>query len=112
MPWSKLHVGRNLLNAADKRSAFVTVPYVWSEQYGSMVQILGKPGDKSLTLVSDAAKRQFMEVYVDDENLVGIGAVNYSKAMPKARRAIIQKWRIGEFLDLFPEIKQRDEVDA
>jgi NADPH-dependent 2,4-dienoyl-CoA reductase/sulfur reductase-like enzyme len=75
------------------------VPYVWSYQYGRLLQIVGQPRRGSLALVSGgvADGERFVAVYGDPrDRVVGAVCVDNAKAMLACRKAIKRQARIDE----------------
>ena len=78
------------------------VPYVWSYQYGRLLQIVGQPRRGSLARMSGgvADGERFVAVYGDPrDRVVGAVCVDNAKAILACRKAIKRQARIDE-LDL------------
>jgi 3-phenylpropionate/trans-cinnamate dioxygenase ferredoxin reductase subunit len=78
------------------------VPYVWSYQYGRLLQIVGQPRRGSLARMSGgvADGERFVAVYGDPQDrVVGAVCVDNARAMLACRKAIKRQARIDE-LDL------------
>lgn len=68
-----------------------SVPYVWSDQYGDRIQIVGRPrSDDDLTLLDETDGRH-LAAFERDGRLVGVMAVNSPRRIIKARRAILSR---------------------
>jgi NADPH-dependent 2,4-dienoyl-CoA reductase/sulfur reductase-like enzyme len=66
-----------------------SVPYVWSDQYGRRIQIIGRPrGTDEVTLVEDGDAGKHVAAYERDGRLVGLMAVNSARVIAKGRRAV------------------------
>ena len=61
------------------------VPYVWSDQYGHRIQILGRPAFAETRILRDDP---LAAVYVDAETVVGAVVVDDPRSFMKLRRAI------------------------
>jgi NADPH-dependent 2,4-dienoyl-CoA reductase/sulfur reductase-like enzyme len=78
------------------------VPYVWSHQYGRLLQIVGQPRRGSLARMSGGVSdgERFVAVYGDPQDrVVGAVCVDNARAMLACRKAINRQARIDE-LDL------------
>jgi 3-phenylpropionate/trans-cinnamate dioxygenase ferredoxin reductase subunit len=78
------------------------VPYVWSYQYGRLLQIVGQPRRGSLARMSGgvADGERFIAVYGDPQDrVVGAVCVDNARAMLACRKAVKRQARIDE-LDL------------
>lgn len=66
------------------------VPYVWSDQYGVRIQILGRPSAGILSATSGAVSQgQYSAVYTNmDGEIAGAVAVNDSKIITTYRKAM------------------------
>ena len=64
--------------------------FVWSDQYGGKITLLGRPGpDDTCTLVrTEGPRRRFAAVYRHDGDLTAVLTVNWPKALVAARRAM------------------------
>ena len=82
--------GRNVVVGASEATPYSTVPFVWSDQYGSRIQVAGHPGgdDRVEVLVGSVDDRSFVAGYERDGRLVGIMALNQIRAFVKMRRIL------------------------
>jgi NADPH-dependent 2,4-dienoyl-CoA reductase/sulfur reductase-like enzyme len=65
-----------------------SVPYVWSDQYGQRIQIVGRPkADDDITVIDDPDGRH-VAVYERAGRVVGVLTVDAPRTMLKGRRAI------------------------
>ncbi|MBL7493522.1 FAD-dependent oxidoreductase [Frankia sp. AgB1.9] len=82
-------VGWNLLNPRAPR-AYTPVPYVWSDQYDTRLQIIGRPGpaDTLMILEDDPGARRFVAAYLRADAVVGGFAMNAPSQALALRRAI------------------------
>lgn len=69
--------------------AATSVPYVWSDQYGSRIQIVGRPGaSDEVTLRLDDDGCRHVAAFERAGRLVGLMAVDSPRTIIKARKAI------------------------
>jgi 3-phenylpropionate/trans-cinnamate dioxygenase ferredoxin reductase subunit len=66
------HAAASLLAGAPGAEAFGPVPYFWSDQYGTKIQLVGDPlpGDEVRVVEGSAEERRFVAVYGRDGRLV------------------------------------------
>lgn len=65
-----------------------SVPYVWSDQYGRRIQIVGRPRpDDAVTVVEDPEGRH-LAAYERNGRLVAVMGVGSARAIARARRAV------------------------
>jgi NADPH-dependent 2,4-dienoyl-CoA reductase/sulfur reductase-like enzyme len=75
------------------------VPYVWSDQYGQKIQIVGRPtADDDLTLIEDPAGGKHMAIYERAGRVVGMLTIDAPKTMLRGRKAIASKSSAPELL--------------
>jgi NADPH-dependent 2,4-dienoyl-CoA reductase/sulfur reductase-like enzyme len=80
------HVAASITGSALPRAQ---VPYVWSDQYGHRIQIVGRPADGDLAYCSGTAADRLTAVYTDpSERIVGALVVDAPRTMMKIRRGI------------------------
>jgi NADPH-dependent 2,4-dienoyl-CoA reductase/sulfur reductase-like enzyme len=78
------------------------VPYVWSDQYGHRIQIVGRPSDGVLAHCSGGASDKLVAVYTADGGpVVGAVVVDDPRALLKLRRAVAARTPLAD-LDLVP----------
>lgn len=76
------------------------VPYVWSDQYGQRIQIVGRPrATDVVTVLEDATDGRHVAVYERDGRVVGMLTVGAPKLMLRGRRAIAAGQPASELLD-------------
>ncbi|WP_330280481.1 MULTISPECIES: FAD-dependent oxidoreductase [unclassified Streptomyces] len=69
------------------------LPYVWSDQYDSHLQIAGRPdADDALELVSGSFDSGFVAVYRRDGAVTGVLAVDSPKEFGRLRRELRGTW--------------------
>ena len=74
----------------------VTVPYVWSDQYGHRIQIVGRPAAGKPVLLRGG--RSTLAAYVDTDGvLVGAVAVDDPRALMACRKAILARTPFDTF---------------
>lgn len=66
-----------------------SVPYVWSDQYGHRIQIVGRPSAGRLAVLTGDIENQLLAVFADDHDLI-VGAVvmDDPRTLMKYRKAI------------------------
>ena len=75
------------------------VPYVWSDQYGHRIQIVGLPADGSLFATFGTVDDHLLAVYAGgDGSVVGGVVVDDPKTMMAIRKAIVRKAPIAELV--------------
>jgi NADPH-dependent 2,4-dienoyl-CoA reductase/sulfur reductase-like enzyme len=82
--------------AGDAPAPYSPVPYVWSDQYGSRIQVAGRPSphaDAVRVIHRDDATDATVAVYRDGDTLVGALAVNAPKLLLPYRRMIAARTR-------------------
>jgi 3-phenylpropionate/trans-cinnamate dioxygenase ferredoxin reductase subunit len=68
------------------------VPYVWSDQYGKRIQIVGRPVDGVLADVRGSIDASMTARYVDESGtIVGAVVVDDPRGYVQLRRAILQR---------------------
>jgi NADPH-dependent 2,4-dienoyl-CoA reductase/sulfur reductase-like enzyme len=82
--------GRNVVVGTAEATPYSTVPFVWSDQYGSRIQVAGHPGpeDRVEVLVGGVEDRSFVAGYERGGRLVGVMALNQIRAFVKMRRML------------------------
>ncbi|WP_293002279.1 FAD-dependent oxidoreductase [Mycobacterium sp.] len=92
---------RNALDPANAKP-YATVPYFWSDWYGSRIQFVGSPDAPEVLLVDgdvDTDER-WVALYRDADRLIGALTVNGQAEIMKYRRLITQGASWQEGLDL------------
>lgn len=82
-------VAWNLLNPRAPR-AYAPVPYVWSDQYGMRLQIIGRPGPQDMLVIveDDPPAGRLVAAYLREDAVVGGFAMNAPAQALALRRAI------------------------
>jgi NADPH-dependent 2,4-dienoyl-CoA reductase/sulfur reductase-like enzyme len=76
-----------------------TPPYVWSDQYGHRIQVVGRPRpDDAVTVIEDSGKGGHVAVYERDGTVSGVFTVDSPRVMLMGRRAISGRLSSREFL--------------
>ena len=80
-------------NAVDPASAtaYTTVPYFWSDWYGSRIQFVGVPRADEVVVVEDRHERGLLALYRGQDRLVGALMVDRPAQIMKYRRLIAQR---------------------
>jgi NADPH-dependent 2,4-dienoyl-CoA reductase/sulfur reductase-like enzyme len=90
-------------NALADPRPFRTVPYVWSDWYGSRIQFVGVPAaDETRVVVGDLDGPRFVALYRSGERVAGALAVGEPGKIMKYRRLIQQRASWETALDLYP----------
>ena len=78
----------------------VQVPYVWSDQYGHRIQIVGRPADGTVALSHGAVETGYVAVYADAAGTtVAALVVDDPRLLMKCRKAVTKRTTAAE-LDL------------
>jgi NADPH-dependent 2,4-dienoyl-CoA reductase/sulfur reductase-like enzyme len=87
----------------DRPRAYVPVPYVWSDQYGSRLQIVGRPrADDEVRIVhDDPPQGSLVALYVRDGGLVGAFALNMPQQVLTLRRSLAARTPLDEVMGAF-----------
>lgn len=75
---------------------YAPVPYVWSDQYRSRIQVVGRPSphrDAVQVVHRDTAKDSIVALYREGDTLVGALAINAAKLLLPFRRMIADRSR-------------------
>ena len=90
-------------NAVDPDNAkpYETVPYFWSDWYGSRIQFVGVPESEEVLLVDGDVDNddRWTALYRQDDRLVGALTVNGQAVIMKYRMMIAQKTSWGDALE-------------
>ncbi|CAM3340654.1 NAD(P)/FAD-dependent oxidoreductase [Kibdelosporangium persicum] len=87
---------RNAVSPAEVQS-YVTVPYFWSDWYGSRIQFAGVATNAGHEIVSgDPAGDHFVALYREGDRLTGVLTLNGQRHVMKYRRLIAQRARFDE----------------
>ena len=80
------------------------LPYVWSDQYGKRIQIIGRPGLGSpVTVTGEARTGDLVAAYADDSGvLVGALVIDNPRLLMKFRKAIGSGTRHQDFFAPVP----------
>jgi NADPH-dependent 2,4-dienoyl-CoA reductase/sulfur reductase-like enzyme len=91
---------RNALDP-DNAKPYSTVPYFWSDWYGSRIQFVGVPESEEVVLVDGDADTddRWTALYRQRDRLVGALTVNGQTAIMKYRRMIAQKCSWADALE-------------
>ncbi|MDQ2587955.1 NAD(P)/FAD-dependent oxidoreductase [Saccharothrix yanglingensis] len=87
---------RNAVAPADARP-YTTVPYFWSDWYGSRIQFAGVTAEDGLEIVSgDPAGDHFVALYREGDRLTGVLTLNGQRHVMRYRRLVAQRARFDE----------------
>ncbi|WP_158861661.1 NAD(P)/FAD-dependent oxidoreductase [Leifsonia sp. AG29] len=99
--------------APEKRAAFETVPYFWSDWYGSRIQFVGSAVAESVNFASgDPERDRFIALYRTGDRLVGAAALNEQRKVMKLRRVIQLRGTVEDALSLIEETRHAHAVGA
>ena len=89
------HVGLNI--ALGRSEPYAAVPYIWTEQHGHTLHLLGerRPGDTDITLEGDPTTGDFVVAHADGADLHGVTTCGRSRAL-RTYKALL---RAGASLD-------------
>lgn len=78
---------RNLLSATGTHARHDAVPYVWSEQFGRKIQVLGRPhlADTEMVLAKDDATGKMLAVFGQAGRFCGAAAISMAGRLMKLR---------------------------
>ena len=82
---------RTLLSPPEESQPFVSVPYVWSDQYDRKLQYVGIVGEFVGVLEGSTDDGKFVAAFGSDGLLVGALCVNWPARMIRYKRAIQEK---------------------
>jgi len=87
---------RTLLSAPGESLPFVSVPYVWSDQYDKKLQYVGIVGEFIGVLEGSTEEGKFVAAFSSDGLLVGALCVNWPARMIRYKRAIQEHMTVEE----------------
>jgi NADPH-dependent 2,4-dienoyl-CoA reductase/sulfur reductase-like enzyme len=93
-------VAWNIANP-DRPRAYTPVPYVWSDQYGSRLQIVGRPRADDQVRVVHEDGTALVALYIRDGALVGAFALNAPQRALALRRSLAARTPLAEVLGEF-----------
>jgi NADPH-dependent 2,4-dienoyl-CoA reductase/sulfur reductase-like enzyme len=77
-----------------------TLPYVWSDQFGHRIQIVGRPGAGSLARMTGDARTGLVAIYADDNGRAVGGVVTDAPRLFMAVRRAVAKREAAEAIAL------------
>jgi len=99
--WSSANEHAGIVAAAllNKPAPAPQVPYVWSDQYGHRIQIVGRPATGELVSLTGSAEDHLVATYADGAGaVVGAVVVDDPRAMLQLRKAIMKGARASELV--------------
>jgi NADPH-dependent 2,4-dienoyl-CoA reductase/sulfur reductase-like enzyme len=94
------HAARNLLAGAAARP-YEAVPFVWSDQYGSRIQVAGHPsGDDEVEVLVGSLDGPFLAGYRRGDSLAGVAALGLIRPFVKFRLLMQDGGSWADGLDL------------
>jgi len=97
---------RAAINAlvSDRATPFETVPYFWSDWYGSRIQFAGSAlADRVEIVTGSAEDAQFVALYSTGTRLVGAATLNQSAKIMKLRRLIQRRSSLDDAVQLLQQ---------
>lgn len=89
------HAGRRLLadSSGEPGEVYEPVPWVWSDQYDSKIQIVGSPAshDETCVVQRNDGRRRLVAVYRRDGKFVGAVAINRTRVVTQLRSMIAER---------------------
>lgn len=82
-------VARNILTM-DMPIPYVPVPYVWSDQYGSRIQVAGRAHGEARVVFENHEEDRFLALYRNSDRLEGAIAINAARQLLGYRRLLAQ----------------------
>lgn len=84
----------------DSPRPYAPVPYVWSDQYGSRLQIVGRPraDDDVRIVMDDPAGGGLLALYIRDHGLAGAFGLNAPAQVLALRRALAARLPLDEVM--------------
>ncbi|HZC70651.1 MAG TPA: FAD-dependent oxidoreductase [Jatrophihabitans sp.] len=81
-------------------TAYATVPYFWSDQYGCRIQFVGvTAADEVSVLVDNLPERSYLAVYRTGTRLTGAFGINETRRIPRLRKMIGQGASVADALE-------------
>ena len=94
--------GKNAV--ASEKTAYQTVPYVWSDWYGNRIQFAGHAGTEEPYVVSGSlSDDKFVALYRQGERVIGALAVNEPSKIMKDRRRIALRTSWANALEVYAD---------
>ncbi|MDQ2797288.1 MAG: FAD-dependent oxidoreductase [Actinomycetota bacterium] len=92
--------GRNALDP-EHAEPYSTVPYFWSDWYGSRIQFVGVPNDDEVEVVAgELGTDQFVALYREGERITGVLALNAQRHVMRYRKLISEGASFTDALEL------------
>ncbi|MFC5824631.1 NAD(P)/FAD-dependent oxidoreductase [Nonomuraea insulae] len=91
------------LTHPDSPRAYAPVPYVWSDQYGNRLQIVGRPRaeDEVRIVLDDPADDSMVALYLRDQRVVGAFGQNAPSQLLALRRSLAARASLEEIMTAF-----------
>ena len=87
--------GRNAARPTDAVT-YATVPYVWSDQYGSRLQFAGDADADEVVAIEDGADGGHLTLYRTGDRLTGAFGIDQPRRIPRLRNMIARGVPFGE----------------
>ena len=93
---------KTLLSTPEESVPFVSVPYVWSDQYDKKLQYVGIVGDFVGVLEGSTEEGKFVAAFGSEGLLVGALCVNWPARMVRYKRAIQEHRTLAALSEALP----------
>jgi 3-phenylpropionate/trans-cinnamate dioxygenase ferredoxin reductase subunit len=98
-------VADNLLLERSRRQPLAAVPYVWSDQYGAKLQVLGRPTpDDEVILVDEDGALGFLGVHVRAGRVTAVSGSQRVAQVMRCRTLVAERWTREQALADMPWI--------
>ncbi|MFC6234019.1 NAD(P)/FAD-dependent oxidoreductase [Leucobacter soli] len=104
--------GRNAVAGRGSQQVYETVPYFWSDWYGSRIQSAGVITTDFEVVSGDLRSDHFVVVYRDGERLSGVLTLNGQRHIMKYRRMIADRASYEQALDFAASRNRRVVMGA
>jgi 3-phenylpropionate/trans-cinnamate dioxygenase ferredoxin reductase component len=101
-------VAFNVVAEEDQLRPYVPLPYVWSDQHGSRLQVLGRPAaDEEVVVVHGALdQRSFVVVYGRNGQVTGAAARDAVRELARYRKAVALGAALSEVGDVASSVQK------
>jgi NADPH-dependent 2,4-dienoyl-CoA reductase/sulfur reductase-like enzyme len=85
------HAVATLLKGRDHAEEFAPIPYFWSDQYGTKIQMVGVPGDQVVIAEGSVEEHKFVAVYGHEGRTVGAIGFSLPRKLMQYRQLIADR---------------------
>jgi NADPH-dependent 2,4-dienoyl-CoA reductase/sulfur reductase-like enzyme len=85
------HAAATLLRGRLQAEDFAPIPYFWSDQYDTKIQMVGIPGDEVVIVEGSVTERKFVAVYGRDGRTVGAIGFSLPRKLMQYRQLIADR---------------------